>query len=61
MTFTDFIYATGDFFEATFTILPKLGNIPNYTFIVVGVIGFLYWMNLQVKYNKAAAKGEGKL
>jgi len=61
MTFTDFIYATGDILEATFAILPKLANIPNYVFIVVGVIGFLYWMNLQVKYNKAAAKGEGKL
>ena len=60
MTFTDFVYATGDLLEATFTILPSMGNIPNYTFIVVGIIGFLYWMNLQLKYNKAAARGKGR-
>ena len=56
MTFTDFIYATGDFLEATISILPTLGNIPNYIFIGIGIIGFLYWMNLQLKYNKAAVK-----
>jgi len=60
MTFTDFIYATGDFLEATFTYLPSLGNIPNYAFIAVGIVGFLYWMNLQMKYNSAASKGEGR-
>ncbi|RLD27581.1 MAG: hypothetical protein DRI54_00825 [Bacteroidetes bacterium] len=60
MTFTDFVYETGDILEATFTILPSLGNIPNYLFIGIGVIGFLYWMNLQVKYNKAASKGESR-
>jgi len=60
MTFTDFVYETGDILEATFTILPSLGNIPNYLFIGIGVVGFLYWMNLQVKYNKAASKGESR-
>ena len=60
MTFTDFIFATGDFLEATFTYLPSLGNIPNYIFIVVGIVGFFYWMALQMKYNKVAARGEGR-
>jgi len=60
MTFTDFIYATGDLIETTYAFLPSLGNTPNYAFIIVGFIGFLYWMNLQIKYNKAASKGEGK-
>ena len=61
MTFTDLVYATGDFLEATFVILPKLGNIPNYLFIAIGVIGFFYWMNLQVKYNRKARNGEGRM
>ena len=56
MTFTDFIYATGDFLEATIAILPTLGNIPNYIFIGIGAFGFIYWLSLQVKFNKAAVK-----
>lgn len=60
MTFTDLVYATGDLLEASFTMLPKLGNIPNYLFIGLGVVGFFYWLNLQVNYNKAAAKGKSR-
>ena len=60
MTFTDFIYATGDFLEASIAILPTLGNIPNYIFIGIGALGFIYWLSLQVKFNKAAAKGENR-
>ena len=56
MTFTDFIYATGDILEATIEVLPALGNIPNYIIIGIGAFGFLYWLNLQMKYNKAAIK-----
>jgi hypothetical protein len=56
MTFTDFIYATGDAFEAFFPEFSLLGNIPNYIFIAFGIFGFLYWLNLQIKYNKAAIR-----
>ena len=56
MTFTDFIYETGDFLEATIAIFPALGNTPNYIFIGIGIFGFFYWLNLQFKYNKAAIK-----
>lgn len=56
MTFTDLVYAAGDLFEATYTLLPTLGNIPNYLFIGIGIVGFFFWMNLQIKYNKAAVK-----
>ena len=56
MTFTDFIYATGDLLEASIAILPTLGNIPNYIFIGIGAFGFLYWLRLQIKYNKSAVK-----
>lgn len=60
MTFTDFVYAAGDLLETALSYLPSLGNIPNYLFIGVGIVGFLFWMNLQVKYNKAASRGEGR-
>jgi hypothetical protein len=60
MTFTDFVYAMQTFFEATFEILPILGNSPNYLFILIGIAGFFYWLNLQVKYNRAANRGEGR-
>jgi hypothetical protein len=50
---TDFIYDLGDFFTATFTILPKLGNLPNILFILIGVGYFGYWMSLMAKHKKA--------
>jgi hypothetical protein len=51
----DFIYALGEFFQATFTILPKLGNLPNNLFILIGVVYFIYWMS---QMNKARKAGE---
>ena len=54
MTFTDFIYATGDFLESTFTILPKIGNSFNYAVIVLGLVGLVYWLLLQKKLTKKA-------
>jgi hypothetical protein len=60
MTFTDFIYATGDFLESTFTILPKIGNSFNYAVIVLGLVGLAYWLLLQKKLTKKARE-ENKL
>lgn len=56
MTFTDFIYATGDFLESTFTILPKIGNSFNYVVIVLGLLGLAYWLIYQTKMTKKAEK-----
>jgi hypothetical protein len=44
MQFKDFVYALGDFFEWTFGLLPALGNIPNFLFIAIGSVLFIYWM-----------------
>ena len=46
-------------------ILVPMGELPaiihpNNIFIVIGAIGFLYWLRLQVKYN-AKARNEGSL
>jgi len=54
MTFTEFIYATGDFLESTFTILPKIGNSFNYAVIVLGFVGLIYWLLTQKKLSKKA-------
>jgi len=57
---TDLAYALGDLFQWTFGILIALDNWPNYLFIVMGIAGIAYWLNLQRKYN-IAAKQDGKL
>lgn len=56
---TDFIYWLGDVFYAFFGLFQKLGNVPNYIFIVVGFLGLFYWLNMQKKYNKKAQEQGG--
>ncbi len=51
---TDFIYWLNDALNAFFNVFEKLGNIPNYIFIVLGFVGLFYWLNLQKKFNKKA-------
>ena len=53
---TDLAYSLGDLFQWTFGILTALGNIPNYTFIVLGFFGLFYWLNLQKKYSREDKK-----
>ena len=51
---TEFFYALGDFFQATFKILPKLGNLPNDIFLIVGFIALILWLRQMAKYNQEA-------
>lgn len=53
MQVKDIVEALGDFFLWTFEILPALGNIPNYLFIIIGSVFFLYWMGEMRKHKKA--------
>lgn len=53
---TDFFYWIGDFFYAFFSLFEKLGNLPNYFFIGLGFVLLAFWLRLQAKYNKKAAK-----
>ena len=47
----------GDFFYSTAGIFyDNIGNIFNYSFIVLGFVGLFYWLNLQSKYDKQDAK-----
>lgn len=56
MTFTDFIYATGDFLESTFTILTPVGNTFNYAVIALGFVGLAFWLIYQTKMTNKAKK-----
>lgn len=49
------IIPTVKFFQWTFGILESLGNLPNWTFITIGMVGMFYWLRLQGKFNKEAA------
>lgn len=44
-----------DFLQWTFGIMEKLANLPNWTFITIGMVGLFYWLWLQGKYNRQAA------
>ncbi|MCH8553788.1 MAG: hypothetical protein LAT76_01435 [Schleiferiaceae bacterium] len=53
---TEFFTALGNFFLATFEILPALGNIPNVLFILIGFGYFGYWMAQMKKHNQEAGE-----
>jgi len=55
MSWNDFVYGLGDFFELTFEILPLLGNLPNILFTLILVGGIGYWL-LQLKKYKTLAE-----
>ncbi len=40
-------------------IFEPLGNKPNVLFILVGIGGMLYWLNLQRKFNEKADREGG--
>ena len=54
MSSTDVFFFIGDLFQWTFQIFELIGNIVNYSLIILGFVGFFYWMNYQVKFNKMA-------
>jgi hypothetical protein len=54
MTWTDIFTKTGHFFQWTFKIMPKLGNMPNVFFWLIIVSLVITWLRMQAKFNKAA-------
>ena len=53
---TGFFEALGEFFQFSFIILPKLGNIPNLLFFIIGLSGFIYWMIQLNKFSKTGSR-----
>ncbi|APD06822.1 hypothetical protein UJ101_01303 [Flavobacteriaceae bacterium UJ101] len=49
---SDLFHGIGNLFEASFEILPVLGNIPNFILMVVGATMFIWWMLQLKKFGK---------
>lgn len=55
MSSSTIFYGIGDFMtNYGFLPLEWIGNIFNYSVIVLGFVGLFYWLNMQKKYNQQA-------
>lgn len=61
MSSSTFFYGIGDFLTWTFGFFELVGNIFNYSLIVLGFIGLFYWLNWQKKFNDQAANNPDQL
>ncbi len=63
MTLSGFFYGLADFIQMTFRLLEAdmIGNIFNYSCIVLGFVGLFIWLNMQKKYNAAAENNPDQL
>ena len=52
MSTTDIIYSIGDAFQCAFLFYDNVGNILNDLLLLLGFVGFFYWMNIQRKLNE---------
>jgi hypothetical protein len=51
MSITDIIYSIGDAFQCFFLFYDNVGNLFNDFLLILGFVGFFYWMNIQKKLN----------
>ncbi len=56
----NFWYALGDILNGAW-FYDNIGNIFNYSLIVLGFIGLFYWLNIQKKLNDKAAKDPNQI
>lgn len=61
MSSSDIFYTIGDLLTASFKFFELVGNIFNYSLIVLGFFGFFYWMNIQKKLNDKAEKNPNQI
>ena len=52
MSWTDIIYSIGDLFRWAFGFFEFVQNHFNNVLLLLGFLGFAYWMNIQRKYNE---------
>ena len=50
----DIAFAIGHFLEWCFKLLVNMGWFPVTLFTVIMFLGFIYWLNLQGRYNRKA-------
>ncbi len=62
MTATKIFWAIGDFlYGFPFEFYDWVGNKFNYSCIVLGFVGLIYWLRLQNKFDKEAQNNTNKL
>jgi hypothetical protein len=61
MSSSDVIYTIGDLLTASFKFFEVVGNVFNYSLIVLGFFGFFYWMNIQKKLNDKASQDPNQI
>lgn len=55
-TWNSLMHKTGDFFQWTFRVMEAPNGKVNVMFIIIGVIGAIYWITQQTKYSAEAEK-----
>ena len=61
MSSSDIFYKIGGLLQDSFVFFEAVGNIFNYSVIVLGFFGVFYWMNLQKKFNDKAANNPNQI
>ena len=63
MTLSGFFFGLADLMQTPLSFLQAdmIGNIFNYSCIVLGFVGLFYWLKLQKKFNSAAENNPDQL
>jgi hypothetical protein len=62
MSSTKIFEAIGDFlYNTVFLMYDNIGNLFNYSLIVLGFFGLFYWLRYQKKFNDQAANDPNQL
>lgn len=61
MSSTTVFQAIGDFLQWTFLFFDNVGDIFNWSLVVLGFVGLFYWLNYQRKFNDQAANDPNQL
>lgn len=62
MSSSTIFYGLGTLFtDYLFIPFEMVGNIFNYSVIVLGFVGLFYWLNMQKKFNQQAADNKDQL
>jgi len=56
----NFWYTLGDLLNGAW-FYDNVGDIANWSFIILGGIGFLYWMRWQARFNKRAEENPNQI
>jgi hypothetical protein len=61
MSSSTFFYGIGDFMQFLFGFFEIVGDVFNWTLIILGFVGMFYWLNWQKKFNDKAAKDPNQI